>query len=94
MKFEQAVAITPLKPDVVEPLAPADTPESPVGCTQNVGATAVLIDSSTDDEAQRAFAILKLSMQGESAIAQGQGISLAAHRARVANVLKSKVNHV
>ncbi len=92
MKFEQAVAITPLKPDAAEPLAPAEPSESPCGCTQNVAVTDVLIDSSTDDEAQRACAMLKLALQGESAIAQGQGISHAAHRARVANVLKSKVD--
>lgn len=45
----------------------------------------------TDGVDQRAFAILKLAQQGEAAIAAGQSISHAAHRARLANVLKSKV---
>jgi len=89
MKLDAVVPITQLKRDAAELIAKAEASGAPVVITQNGHATAVLIDAKSYDEDQRAFAILKLALQGEAAIAAGQSISHAAYRARVANVLKS-----
>ncbi len=91
MNLDGVAPITQLKRDAAELIAKAEASGSPVVITQNGRATAVLIDARSYDEDQRAFAILKLALQGEAAIAEGRGISHAAHRARVANVLKAKV---
>jgi prevent-host-death family protein len=87
MKLETVAPVTELKRDAAQLIERAEATRSPIVITQNGKATAVLIDARSYDEDQRAFAILKLALQGESEIANRGGLSLSAHRARVAALL-------
>jgi prevent-host-death family protein len=91
MKLESVTPVTELKRDAAELIQRAENTRAPIVITQNGKATAVLIDARTYDEDQRAFAILRLALQGEQAISDRGGISHAAHRARLDALLGPKV---
>jgi prevent-host-death family protein len=73
--------ITVLKRDAAELIERASVRRAPIVITQNGRATAVLQDADSYAEDQRAFALLKLAIQGERDIVEGRGMSLASHRA-------------
>ena len=80
--------ITTLKRDAAGLIERAGERRAPIIITQNGRATAVLQDVASYAEERRAFALLKLAIQGERDIADGRSSSLADHRARMRALLR------
>ncbi len=83
MDLDYILSITSLKRDAAELIEKAREHGSPVIITQNGQATAVLQDVHSFQEERRAFALLKLALEGEREIAEGRGMSYAQHRRRM-----------
>jgi prevent-host-death family protein len=81
--------ITDLKRDAATMIDRASEDRTPIVITQNGRATAVLQDLASFEEERRAFALLKLSLQGEREIADGEGLSYAEHRKRIDALLRA-----
>ncbi len=82
--------ITVLKRDAAGLIERATETRSPIVITQNGKATAVLQDVESYAEERRAFALLKLSAQGERDVAEGKGLRLDAHRERMQALLRKR----
>ena len=87
VKLKNIAPITELKRDAAALIERAHDQRSPVVITQNGRATAVLQDVHSFEEDRRAFALLKLALEGDAEIAGGQGLTLAAHRKRMVAIL-------
>jgi prevent-host-death family protein len=90
MKLADIAPITELKRDAAGLIERAHDQGSPIVITQNGRATAVLQDVESFEADRRAFALLKLALQGDAEIGQGEGRSLAEHRRRMAAVLRRR----
>ena len=90
MKLEDIAPITELKRDAASLIERASEQRSPIVITQNGRATAVLQDVESFEADRRAFALLKLALEGDAELADGRGLSLADHRRRIAAVLRSR----
>lgn len=84
MKLDAIAPITELKRDAAGLIDRAQAQGTPIVITQNGRATAVLQDAASYEADRRAFALLKLALEGEAEIAVGRGLSLAEHRRQVA----------
>ena len=89
MKLSDIAPITELKRDAAGLIERAHQNGSPIVITQNGRATAVLQDAESYESERRAFALLKLALQGDAEIAAGEGLSVTEHRKRMANFLRS-----
>jgi prevent-host-death family protein len=87
MKPEDIEPITALKRDAATLIDRASQQRAPIVITQNGRATAVLQDVQSFAEERRAFALLKLAMQGEREIIEGHRLSHAQHRRRARALL-------
>ena len=87
VKLKNIAPITELKRDAAALIEQAHDQRSPIVITQNGRATAVLQDVDSFDEDRRAFALLKLALEGDAEIAGGQGLTLAEHRKRMAAIV-------
>jgi prevent-host-death family protein len=83
MKLQNIAPITELKRDAAALIERAADERTPIVITQNGRATAVLVDVESYEEERRAYALLKLVLQGEQEVRQGHGLSLHEHRKRV-----------
>jgi prevent-host-death family protein len=72
--------ITELKRNAAGLIDRAAEARSPIVITQNGRATAVLQDVASFAEERRAFALLKLAVQGERHIEEGRSMSFAEFR--------------
>ena len=90
MKSGAVEPITTLKRDAAGLIERASQRRSPIVITQHGRATAVLVDVETYDEEQRAFDLLKLALQGERDVAEGQHITLAEHQERMRALLRER----
>lgn len=90
MKLANIAPITELKRDAASLIERASEQRSPIVITQNGRATAVLVDVESFEQDRRAFALLKLALQGDSDIAEGRTVSRADYKARLAAVLKAR----
>ncbi|HZJ63630.1 MAG TPA: type II toxin-antitoxin system Phd/YefM family antitoxin [Kofleriaceae bacterium] len=90
MKLANIAPITELKRDAAALIDRASEQRSPIVITQNGRATAVLQDVESFEQDRRAFALLKLVLQGETDIAEGRTVSRADHRKRLAALLKAR----
>jgi prevent-host-death family protein len=90
MKLDNIAPITELKRDAAALIARASEQRSPIVITQNGRATAVLQDVQSFEQDRRAFALLKLALQGDSDIAAGRTVSRASYKKRLAALLKSR----
>ena len=90
MKPENIEPITALKRDAAGLIDRAAEQRSPIVITQNGRATAVLQDVESFAADQRAFALLKLAVQGERDVVEGRRLSLAAHRRRMRGLLRQR----
>lgn len=88
MALDDIHPITALKRDAAALISRARERRSPVVITQNGRATAVLQDSQSFEEDRRAFALLKLAIQGEQDILEGRGMSYTKHRKRMKALLR------
>ena len=88
MAIDDIEPITTLKRDAAELIERASERRAPIVITQNGRATAVLQDVASYAEERRAFALLKLAIQGERDIAEGRRASLAEHRGRMRALLR------
>ena len=80
MKPDAIEPITALKRDAAGLIERAAETRTPIIITQNGRATAVLQDVHSFAEERRAFALLKLAIEGERDIIAGRGLSYAEHR--------------
>jgi prevent-host-death family protein len=90
MKLDQIAPITDLKRDAATLIERATEQQAPIVITQNGRATAVLQDVQSFEEERRAFALLKLALQGDEEIARGNHLTLAEHRKRMAALLRER----
>lgn len=90
MKLENIAPITELKRDAASLIERASEQRSPIVITQNGKATAVLQDVESFEEDRRAFALLKLALQGDADISAGHTVSRAAYQKRFAELIKSR----
>ncbi len=90
MKLTAVQPITTLKRDAAELVEQARAQRGPIVITQRGKASAVLLDVATYEEDQRAFALLKLALQGEHDVAEGRSTELARHRARMRALLRDR----
>lgn len=90
VKLKNIAPITELKRDAAALIEQAHDQRSPIVITQNGKATAVLQDVESFEEDRRAFALLKLALEGDAEIAAGHGLTLAKHRQRAAAILGSR----
>ncbi len=88
--MEDIEPITTLKRDAAGLIERARERRAPIIITQSGRATAVLQDGASYTEEQDAFALLKLSIQGERDLVEGRRITLAAHRTRVRALLRAR----
>lgn len=88
MRLRDIAPITELKRDAAGLIERAHERGAPIVITQNGRATAVLQDAESFESERRAFALLKLALQGDAEIAAGDGVSLADHRKRMAGLLR------
>lgn len=89
MKLKNIAPVTELKRDAAALIEQASSQRSPIVITQNGRATAVLQDVESFESDRRAFALLRLALDGDEEIAEGRGMSLGDHRKRVAVLLAS-----
>ena len=90
MKLENVAPITELKRDAASLIERASEQRSPIVITQSGRATAVLQDVASFEQDRRAFALLKLALQGDSDIAAGRTISRAAYKRQLAELVKAR----
>ncbi len=90
MKAAAIQPITTLKRDAAELIDQATARRAPIIITQRGKASAVLLDVETYEEEQRAFALLKLALQGAQDVADGRHASLPDHRARMRELLRER----
>ncbi len=90
MKLGQIAPITDLKRDAASLIERAQEQQAPIVITQNGRATAVLQDVQSFEEDRRAFALLKLAVQGDDDIARGRSLTLAEHRKRMTALLRER----
>jgi len=90
MKLANIAPITELKRDAASLIERANEQRSPIVITQNGRATAVLQDVASFEADRRAFALLKLAMQGDADIAAGRTVSRADYKKRLAALVKSR----
>lgn len=90
MKLANIAPITELKRDAASLIERASEQRSPIVITQNGRATAVLQDVASFEEDRRAFALLKLALQGDADIAAGRTVTRAEHKKRVAALVASR----
>lgn len=90
MKLDQIAPITDLKRDAASLIERAQEQQAPIVITQNGRATAVLQDVQSFEEDRRAFALLKLALQGDEDITRGKSRPLAEHRKRMAALLRER----
>jgi prevent-host-death family protein len=90
MKPSDIAPITELRRDAAALIERAQEQRSPIVITQNGRATAVLQDVESFEQDQRAFALLKLALQGDSDIAAGRIVSRAEYKKQVAAVVKAR----
>ena len=90
MKLENIAPITELKRDAASLIERASEQRSPIVITQNGRATAVLQDAASYEQDQRAFALLRLALQGEADIAAGRTVSRAEHKKRLTARMKAR----
>lgn len=90
MKLKHVAPVTELKRDAASLIERAADEQTPIVITQNGRATAVLQDVASFEEERRAFALLKLALQGDADIAAGEHLTLAEHRRRMAALLASR----
>ena len=88
MKPEDVEPITTLKRDAASLIERASRSRSPIVITQNGRATAVLQDVHSFAEERRAFALLKLALEGDREISEGRGLTLPTHRRRIRALLR------
>lgn len=87
MKLANVSPITELKRDAAGLIHKAAKQRSPIVITQNGKATAVLQGADEYEEDQRAFALLRLAIEGERDIADGNGVTHHEHRKRMNSLL-------
>lgn len=87
MKPDDIEPITELKRDAAGLIDRATRGRSPIVITQNGRATAVLQDVDSFAEERRAFALLKLALEGDREITRGRGLTLAQHNQRMKTLL-------
>jgi prevent-host-death family protein len=87
MKLADVSPITELKRDAAGLIRKAAKQRSPIVITQNGKATAVLQGADEYEEDQRAFALLRLAIEGERDIADGNALSYQEHRKRMTALL-------
>lgn len=90
MKLTNIAPITELKRDAASLIERASEQRSPIVITQNGRATAVLQDVASFEDDRRAFALLKLALEGDSDIAAGRVVSRAEYKARLAALVKAR----
>lgn len=90
MKLTNIAPITELKRDAAALIERASEQRSPIVITQNGRATAVLQDVASFEDDRRAFALLKLALEGDSDIAAGRVVSRAEYKTRVAALVKAR----
>ena len=90
MKLDQITPITDFKRDAASLIQQIRKQRSPLVITQNGRATAVLQDVQTFEEDRRAFALLKLALQGDDDVARGRRFTLAEHKKRMAAFLRER----
>jgi prevent-host-death family protein len=88
MEPDDIEPITTLKRDAAALIDRASERRAPIVITQNGRATAVLQDVESYAEERRAFAVLKLAVQGERDVADGRRTTLAEHRERIRTLLR------
>ena len=88
MSAKEIEPITTLKRDAAGLINRAKKRRSPIVITQNGRATAVLQDVESFEEERRAFALLKLMVQGERDIQDGRRLTYAEHRKRMKALLR------
>lgn len=89
MKLANIAPITELKRDATSLVERATEQRSPIVITQNGRATAVLQDVESFEEDRRAFALLKLALQGDASIAAGRTVSRSDYKKRLAALVKT-----
>lgn len=88
MKPDDIQPITALKRDAAGLIDRAARGRSPIVITQNGRATAVLQDVESFAEERRAFALLKLALEGDREITRGRGLTLTQHSRRMQTLLR------
>jgi prevent-host-death family protein len=88
MKASAIAPITELKRDATGLIERAAEQGSPIVITQNGRATAVLQDVASYEADRRAFALLKLALEGQADLDAGRRVTLADHRKRIAALLR------
>jgi prevent-host-death family protein len=87
MKPDAIEPITTLKRDAASLIDRAAEERTPIIITQNGKATAVLQDVESFAEERRAFALLKLALEGEQDIQAGRRHDYASYRRAVKSAL-------
>lgn len=90
MKLANVAPITELKRDAASLIERACEQRSPIVITQSGRATAVLQDAESFEADRRAFALLKLALEGDSDIAAGRVVSRTEYRKRLAALVKAR----
>jgi prevent-host-death family protein len=90
MKLSNVAPITELKRDAASLIERASEQRSPIVITQSGRATAVLQDVASFEQERRAFALLKLALQGDSDVAAGRTVSRAEYKRRFAQLIKAR----
>jgi prevent-host-death family protein len=90
MKLTNIAPITELKRDAASLIDRASEQRSPIVITQNGRATAVLQDVESFEQDRRAFALLKLALQGDADVAAGRTVSRADYKKRLADLVKAR----
>jgi len=90
MKLSNVAPITELKRDAAALIERASEQRSPIVITQSGRATAVLQDVATFEQERRAFALLKLALQGDADVAAGRTVSRAEYKRRFAALIKAR----
>ena len=90
MKLQNIAPITELKRDAASLIERASEQRSPIVITQNGRATAVLQDVESFEQDRRAFALLKLALQGDADIAEGRVVSRSEYKKRLAALIKAR----
>ena len=90
MKLTNIAPITELKRDAASLIERASEQRSPIVITQNGRATAVLQDVESFEQDRRAFALLKLALQGDADIVEGRVVSRAEYKKRLAALIKTR----
>ena len=90
MKRQDIAPITELKCEAASLIERAIEQRSSIVITQNGRATAVLQDVESFEQDRRAFALLKLALQGDTDIAEGRVVSRAEYKKRLAALIKAR----